>query len=392
MGSASTAQRFEDSLHPMAELSGNHSMNASASYLAVALVVLASCATQKSVIAPAHSSASTAASSKPSSADEAMREAYSAALQGGGRAAVDILAKIDPDQLSERNRTTRGCMIERLDARIKPDANLTDPFIADVLSAYQEYWLRSMRAEQPVAANESALLATLNGAVLSVGGNPSKNLDDLELTLISLIRARGYHSLHGMTLPFREFMLWKVEDEMRYEVALPLGLQPVTVVFMDGFVSLGWAAFATCDRAHTGGWTKPDRLYAVRSAYDLESESFHVSYLAHEAQHFADIAAFPQLEQPELEFRAKLTEFSLSHDTTYELLEQFAANRSADREVPHSFANGQVVDALEARLKPDKMDGTTNWRSIDVARINAAARALLMEDTAYRRKLATNRH
>jgi hypothetical protein len=354
--------------------------------------MLTSCAMCTPVIAPADVKESTAASSERRSADEAMREAYSAALQGDGRAAVGVLATVDPAQLSERNRTVRSCMIDRLDGRHKPDTTLTDHFVSDVTSAYQEYWLRSLRAEQPAAANESALLATLNSATRAVGGKPANNLDDLESTLASMIRTRGYHSLHGMTLPLREFMLWKVEDEAHYEVSLPQGSQPVTVVFMDGFVSLGWAGFATCDSTHTGGWTKPDRLYAVRSAYDLDSESFHVSYLAHEAQHFADNAAFPQLEQPELEFRAKLTELAISHDTIFELLQDFALNRGADRGVPHSFADSQVVDALEARLQQSKKDGATNWRGIGVERINAAAKALLQEDTEKRRKEGRTPH
>jgi hypothetical protein len=43
------------------------------------------------------------------------------------------------------------------------------------------------------------------------------------------------------------------------------------------FVSLGWAAHATGDRSHTGGWATTTELYAVRDAYDLDSESLRVS-------------------------------------------------------------------------------------------------------------------
>jgi len=359
---------------------------------AIALTMLVGCAVHAPAIAPAEAKPSTTTPSEQRNADDAMSEAYSAALQGNGRAAVGILATVDPAHLSERNRTTRSCMLDRIDGRHAPDVALADPFVADVLSAYRDYWLRSLRAEQPVAANEAALLATLNGAARAAGVKSANNLDDLESILVSMILTRGYHSLHGMTRPLREFMLWKVQNETRYDVSLPQGTQPVTVVFMDGFISLGWAGFATCDRAHTGGWTKPDRLYAVRSAYDLDSESFRVSYLAHEAQHFADNAQFPRLEQPELEFRAKLTELAVSHDTTFELLQDFVVNRGTDRGVPHSFADGQVMDALEATLQPVEQNDAKDWRGIGVERINAAARALLLQDTAQRLEAGVKAH
>src|SRR4029077_9164441 len=66
---------------------------------------------------------------------------------------------------------------------------------------------------------------------------------------------------------------------------------------------------------HTDGWATAMTLYAVRSAYDIESESFRVSYLAHEAQHFADYGRFPKLARPEREYRAKLTELAEAQAT-----------------------------------------------------------------------------
>jgi len=151
---------------------------------------------------------------------------------------------------------------------------------------------------------------------------------------------------------------------------------------MDDFASLGWAGFATCDRHYSGGWTKPDRLYAVRSAYDLASENFRVSYLAHEAQHFSDNHRFPELErQEELEYRAKLVELALGTATIYDLLDNFAGNTSNDVSVPHSFANGQVVRDLSERLYPGAA-GVPAWREASIERINGAAADLLREDTA----------
>jgi len=157
----------------------------------------------------------------------------------------------------------------------------------------------------------------------------------------------GLHALTGRTEPFYELMIWKKEETKVYDVALPEGPVNVKVVFLDGFASFGWSGFATCGVAQTGGWAKPDALYAVRSSYDVGSEGFRVSYLTHEGQHFADYAKYPKLEQPELEYRAKLSEIAMSQATTAELLQRFAALAGTSRALPHAFANRQVQLALE---------------------------------------------
>jgi hypothetical protein len=253
-----------------------------------------------------------------------------------------------------------------------------------VLGAYREYWLRALLSGEPAAAHEGWLLERLNRLVSEAGGASAATLDDLEPALDAIIGARGYHVLLGVTSPLRELMLWRTETEERYDVPLPEGVQPVTVMFMDDFASLGWAGFATCGRSHSGGWTRPDRLYAVRSAYDVGSEEFRVSYLAHEAQHFADNRRYPDLDrQDELEYRAKLTELAAARGTLYDLLDGFARNVSEDRGVPHSYANGRVVRGLAARLFADSAAAPA-WRTAPPERINEAARRLLREDTARR--------
>lgn len=349
-------------------------MNRQSWWVAVATMVLAvgGCTARR----PA---AVAAAAATPSVASEqGLRDAVAQALQGDGRAAVARLKPLDPATLSAKNRQTHACMLERLDARRTPPAQLDDRFLAGVLAAYREYWLRSLRSEHPAADNEANLLAALNALAVAEGDAAATNLDDLETHLDARITARGWHALFGLTLPLREFMLWKTETPQHYEAPLPQGVQPVTVVFMDGFASLGWAGFATCDRAHSGGWTRPEALYAVRSAYDLDSEDFRVSYLAHEAQHFWDHAHFPALEQPELEYRAKLVELASGRTGVYDTLDAFSGNVGTDRAVPHSHANGRVVHELRTRLFGGNASA---WQQADVERINTAAAQLLREDT-----------
>jgi hypothetical protein len=313
-----------------------------------------------------------------------MRSALASALQARGREAVTALQGLDPAKLAQRYVPTRDCMLERLDVRTAPANPVADRFVAAVLFAYREYWFRSLRAEDSPEANEVWLLDTLNTLVAAERGKRAANLDQLEPALEALISGHGYHPLLGLTRPLRELMLWKTETETRYRVRLPESVQPVTVAFLDDFASLGWAGFATCGRSHSGGWTRPDRLYAVRSAYDVGSEEFRVSYLAHEAQHFADNRRYPDLDrQDELEYRAKLTELAAARGTLYDLLDGFARNVSDDRGVPHSYANGRVVRGLAARLFADSTAAPA-WRTAPPERINRAARELLREDTARR--------
>jgi hypothetical protein len=311
-----------------------------------------------------------------------MYQGLIAALQADGDSAVVLLRQIHAADLDERARGIRACMLERLDDRKRPRSTASDAFVSSVLGTYQEYWLRSLRREHPASENEAWLLAGLDVAVQRNGGQRATSLNEIETQLAPMIQARGYHALFGVTPPLRELMLWKDETEVRYDVALPQGRQPVVVVFLDGFASLGWAGFATCDRHHTGGWTKPDRLYAVRSAYDTTSETFRVSYLAHEGQHFWDTQHLPK-EVPayRLEYRAKLVELAVGQGTVYDLLAQFARNTSADSAVPHSYANGRVVGAMSAKLFPG-VTSAPNWRGATVEQINTAAATLLQADDA----------
>jgi hypothetical protein len=344
----------------------------------LSLIAIAGCANHAD--APPVASPPTAAKAEqPNPADAAMRGAYSAALQGDGLAAVAVLKPIDPAPLSEKARALRACMLDRLEARHLPATTIDDRFLSDLLSAYREYWLRSLRAEHPLAENEASLLAALNALASANGGKAEASMDALEPWLEAQVTARGQHALFGMTSPLHEFMLWKTQTSQTYTVQLPQAVQPVTVVFMDEFASLGWAGFATCDRVHSGGWTKPDALYAVRSAYDLDSENFRVSYLAHEAEHFWDNARFPDLEQPELEYRAKLVELATGKDGLYVLLDNFAGNVGDDRSVPHSHANGRVVRELRAQLFGG--DAAKPWTQASAQRINEVAKKLLDDDT-----------
>ena len=191
-------------------------------------------------------------------------------------------------------------------------------------------------------------------------------------------------ALAGVTSPYYELAIWKTQSQRTYSVDLLDRRVKTKVVFLDGFVSFGWAGFATCDRYHTAGWATPTALFAVKSAYDLGSETFRVSYLAHESRHFSDYGRFPKLEQPELEYRAKLTELSLADETAHGLIATFARRAGRDRNSPHDFANYWVSKNLSKVLFESDVpiDDADVWKGLPARQIRQAAKRLLTSNDA----------
>lgn len=317
----------------------------------------------------------------------AFRSAVGTALQADLKSALPKLDRIAADALPAKQGAILACMRERFESRKDPEISAdVEPWTAGVLTIYRRYWRRVMLGMATRADGERDLARDLKKHL--GGGDRPRDLDALEPLLAERIAKHGYHSLFGVTAPLREFMLWRDEADETYRVELPQGREDVHVMMMDGFASYGWLGYATCDYRHTGGWTKPDRLYAVRSAYDLESEDFRVSYLAHEGQHFADSRRFPGLEAPDLEYRAKLVELSKARSTLYDLLDDFGSSGSDNREEAHAWANRRVVADLAKALLDGQSPSSAAWKRLPAQRINAAAAALLEQDDRRRSAVA----
>ncbi|MEP6938959.1 MAG: hypothetical protein ABI846_04285 [Rudaea sp.] len=317
------------------------------------------------------------------------RAAGALAMQADMKAALVHLLRVQPAALAEDRRRVWGCMRERFVEKKPPPLPVDlDPWAARVLSTYRRYWTHVMLGTQTAAQGERELAATLATTLALPAGAEAApeiapGMDKLEPLLSAKFDARGLHALFGVTAPLREFMLWRKQSDQTYDIDLPSGREAVHVTMMEDFLSLGWLGYAVCDYHHTGGWATPERLFAVRSAYDLDSESFKVSYLAHEGQHFSDYRRFPGLAQPDLEYRAKLVELSKADTSLYELIAAFAANGSANREQPHPWSDRQVVNDLAAKLALDAPTPET-WKRVPVAQIQAAARDLLEQDSRRR--------
>ena len=149
---------------------------------------------------------------------------------------------------------------------------------------------------------------------------------------------------------------------------------------LDGFESLGWTSWLTCDRRATGGWATDTALYAVMPRYKggLQSNEFKAVLLTHEAQHFSDKTQFKAMQSWELEYRAKLAElWAADEQVARERLEKFAASVSDDKQIPHSYANTLVLQHLTEQLGHQPSEQT-------IEMLHQAAEKLLKDDTQKR--------
>lgn len=318
-------------------------------------------------------------------AEERLGPVYDAALAGDGVEAIAALSSIDAATLDSKEATRAACIREALLAPPQRAAALP-PISNSILLAYRTYWQDSMMRRATREAAEAQLKDRLDAILM--GGNlakaPSKSLDVASERAKQAIERDGLFALTGVTSPYYELAIWKFQSDKTYDVDLHDRRVKARVVFLDDFVSFGWAGFATCDRYHTGGWATKTALFAVRSAYDLDSEDFRVSYLAHEARHFSDYGRFPKLEQPELEYRSKLTELALAKDSTHDLIVTFARRAGRDRSSPHHLANYWVAKDLSKVLfkSATPIDDASLWKGVRAADIRRAARQLLAANDA----------
>lgn len=241
------------------------------------------------------------------------------ALRGNAGDASRLLARLSPDQLQANDQSFRQCMVSRFDSR-KPEplsSPPSDPFVRDVLSAYQTYWHSALRnpdrepmarkklgsrlvrlagidtgdADRPALRNlSSAEYQTLRTLSLPGGGpgNPgfdppsyldlskrsvaqerqasehASTLDALSLILRQRLSDLGYFSIEREAGNLRDLILWGKQTTRRQEVQIGNDPRQVTVVYLDDVYSLGWKDYATCSRSAPEGWlTTTGSLYVV---------------------------------------------------------------------------------------------------------------------------------
>jgi hypothetical protein len=283
-------------------------------------------------------------------ADGSAAQALAPVFQADMPTALERLVALPDRALTDRQRRTRDCIVARFRGPTAAAAPESLPAPAgDVLAAYRRYWTTSlMHTARPEQAE-----ARLSAELAPFAASEAHDLEAREAAAAAAIGAKGLFVLGGLTPPLQEFMLWRKEGGGMQTVELPGGRIDVRVTLLDDFASLGWAAWATCDAAHTGGWTTADGIMVVAPSWDLASEDYRISLLAHEAQHFSDYRRYPKLAPPDLEYRAKLVELMLARDTQQALLDKFSAEAERNRAPPHPFASWWLMARLRGRLGGD---------------------------------------
>jgi hypothetical protein len=318
---------------------------------------------------------------------------YAYALDANIRPAMQLVAAFHAP-LSDRDSTFKATFEARFlyphdRSRYPAQSSAIDSLVA----IYKDYWRKSML---DTAANYDTLLSERVTAYLiahyPAGGLTGKPSDEaVDDCLKRYIQSQHlYTTGFGKTGRLTDLLVWRTQRDTiyRFKLAGDTTMEPVT--FMENFVTLGWEEYATMGRLYPGGWTTTQSLYCVAQAYDLQSETFLVSYLAHESRHYKDYTLFPKLGSADLEYRAKLMELSLAQTSLFELLAFFIANANEQSNSGHSVANYCVIRDLSHRLfnKPFEADMRA-WKKAGADAVNKTAAGILRDNTSLLKKEGT---
>ena len=246
-----------------------------------------------------------------------------------------------------------------------------DSHLNELLAVYQRYYrdvfYLNVNAEEAVARmrNRFAAFFDISGQDMA--------FDAIENRLIAeAFRSRSFQFLGGKTGGYYGPYIWKTTETRQYDVELPGGVQKYKVRFLDGFLAKSWLDYLSFGAVSTGGWTDGDGIInCVKSSYDVESESFQVSLLKHEAQHAMDLSTYGNMPSEDLEYRAKLVELICSGERN--LLAQFVHEAGTGNAANgHSQAAERLVEGFSTALGR----GRGELCSLSAGQIQSVAKAL----------------
>jgi len=320
------------------------------------------------------------------------KKIYGFALGGDIRSALDLLPKEASPKISDKDkafitnfRNRFAYQEDKSDYLPKADTSLYG-----LLQVYRDYWRPSILNNS--RRYDTALFLNLIKYLQGIYP-PSKAIDlkaggeaiasSVAKYLKEYIVLKGMHTTgFGRTGSYLDLLVWKKQVDTVYNLTLDGDPVAVHIVFMDDFISLGWEDYATLGKHYPGGWATKEALYAVKKAYDTNSEEFKVSYLSHEGRHFADYKLFPKLSSQDLEYRAKLTELSIAEETLYKTIEFFIHNANYESSNSHSIANFCVIRDLSKKLfHSDFEKDISKWKKIPIKKIHKESKKLLQKNT-----------
>jgi hypothetical protein len=323
---------------------------------------------------------------KDDSAHLDYRTIYSLCLDGNVKPALNYISKTKSKKLTLKDQLFVSAFEKRFgSAQDRGEyAVENSSAISDILLLYRNYWRISLLDS---SVNQDSVLISQLVSFLSKKYSSSKdsllNTDTLDLYLRKYIASQHFNTTgFGKTGKLFDLLVWKKQEDTIYTFTTGYDKVNAHVIFMVDFITLGWEQYATLGKYYPGGWANDTALYCVKKAYDLQSESFLISYLAHEGRHLADYKLFPKLTSADLEYRGKMTELSLADSTLYELIEFFIANANHNSENGHSVADYYAIRDLSQAIFHKEFEKDLNiWKKTPVKEIHEAANQLLTSNT-----------
>ena len=258
--------------------------------------------------------------------------------------------------------------------------------INDISNIYRDYWRVEMMKPLPESRTDSTLYNNIADYVLSnkltklSKDSLRKNIKD-DSVLKEIIEKEGFKVDFKFRNGFQELFIWNKESTKKYEVILPKDTVKTTVVFIESYHINGYDEFATFGDSQVGGWAIKESatLYCNKGTYDLNSETFEVSYLKHESLHFTDLNNYPNLSAADLEYRSKVIELIYcTEETIFDEIGRFinGANK-ANRDNSHPYANYILIQNMSKLIFNSDFNSDINqWKKVSVDKINKAASSL----------------
>lgn len=220
--------------------------------------------------------------------------------------------------------------------------------LGDIDRIYQNYYRNVFWRN---ISNEEAKKSLFHELWLFCGSKSNLSKDhNIEYEIAKMVKAEGYEFLGGVTQGFFGPYIWESSTKVTYEIELPSGIEPYTIIMMDGFISQSWLDFISLGNTGAGGWVSEEgTLCCVRSAYDIESDEFNLSFLKHEAQHAYDKKRYLNISAIDLEYRAKLVE--LIYWPNEEKIQEIL--RESDNSNPnnsHSVAAYKIINEMSQKI------------------------------------------
>ena len=213
-------------------------------------------------------------------------------------------------------------------------------------------------------SNEEAKELLFHKLWLFCGSQNGLNKDEsIEDEIAKIVNAEGYKYLGGSTQGYFGPYIWKNSENVTYDVELPSGIEPYTIIMMDGFISRSWLDFISFGQTGTGGWVGENgTLCCVKSSYENGSEdSFNISFLKHEAQHAFDKKRYLDITSVDLEYRAKLVELIYWPDAK-KIKQIFRESDTSNPDNNHSIAAAKIINKMIHELfKCENVNDESAW-------------------------------